>query len=94
MTFLQVPLCAGTYKESDISTIQREVQSLQKSLDHIAKSVDTSKFSIYADIPEFNTGAGGTIPPSLTVTADKPDIVIIDEKKKAAAIFELTPVRT
>ena len=46
--------------------------------------------SIYADIPEYNTEAGGTIPPSLTVTADKPDIVIIDEKKKAAAIFELT----
>ena len=59
-------------------------------VNYIAKSVDTSKFSIYADIPEFNTGAGGTIPPSLTVTSDKPDIVIIDEKKKAAAIFEFT----
>ena len=59
-------------------------------INYIAKSVDISKFSIYADIPEYNTEAGGTIPPYLTVTADKPDIVIIDEKKKAAAIFELT----
>ena len=59
-------------------------------VNYIAQSVDTSKFTIYADVPEFNTPAGGTIPPSLTVTSDKPDIVIIDEKTKAVAIFELT----
>ena len=59
-------------------------------VNYIAKSVDTSKFSIYADVPEYNTPAGGTIPPSLTVTSDKPDIVIIDEKTKAVAIFEFT----
>ena len=59
-------------------------------VNYIAQSVDTSKFSIYADVPKYNTPAGGTIPPSLTVTSEKPDIVIVDEKKKAVAIFELT----
>ena len=56
-------------------------------VNYIAQSLDTSKYSIHADVPEYNTLAGETIPPSLTVTSDKPDIVIIDEKKKAVAIF-------
>ena len=56
-------------------------------VNYIAQSEDTSKFSIHADLPEFNTPAGGTIPPSLTVTFDIQDLVIIDEKKREVAIF-------
>ena len=34
--------------------------------------------------------SGGTIPPYLMVTTQRPDIVIIDEKTKSVTIFELT----
>ena len=33
---------------------------------------------------------GGTLPPELCVTALKPDIVVVDEKKQEVHIFELT----
>ena len=36
------------------------------------------------------TDNGGTIPAELTITTDKPDIVIMDRKKKKVDIFELT----
>ena len=36
------------------------------------------------------TGNGGTIPSFLTITTDRPDIVILDRKSKTVDIFELT----
>ena len=56
----------------------------------IAKSVDTEKYQIYADVPGFQTPAGGTIPPDLLVTSDKPDICIIERKTKEVTLYELT----
>ena len=52
--------------------------------------MDKTKLRVYADIPGHQTSAGGTIPPALLITAEKPDIVIIDERKKVVNIFELT----
>ena len=37
-----------------------------------------------------STNAGGTIPPDILVTADRPDIVIIDKRNKTLNVFELT----
>ena len=42
------------------------------------------------DIPNCQTPAGGTLPPSLVVSTLRPDIVILDKKKKEVNIFELT----
>ena len=59
-------------------------------INYIASCVDETKLKVYADIPGHQTSAGGTIPPALMITAEKPDIVIIDERKKVVNIFELT----
>ena len=52
--------------------------------------IDTSKYTIYSDLPGQEAAGGGTIPPELCVTALRPDIVIIDPLKKELKIFELT----
>ena len=57
---------------------------------YICDSVDKSKFTLYSDIEGFKTETGGSIPASLTTTIDRPDIVIIDKKKRKVHIFELT----
>ena len=59
-------------------------------ISYIVSCVDRTKLKVYADIPGHQTSAGGTIPPTLMITAEKPDIVIVDEKKKTVNIFELT----
>ena len=59
-------------------------------LSYILKCLDTQRFKVYSDIDGFQTSNGGTIPPHILVTTLRPDIVIIDEKKKAISVFELT----
>ena len=51
--------------------------------------LDTDKYTVYSDIPGYTVG-GGSVPPELCVTAQKPDIVIQDKKNKHLHIFELT----
>ena len=58
-------------------------------VNYIVQSVDLSKYSVYSDIPGFTVG-GGSIPPELCITAQKPDIVIEDKKNKVIHLFELT----
>ena len=53
-------------------------------------SVDKSRFTVHSDIPGYQTSSGGSLPPSLTVSTLKPDIVIIDETAKKVMIYELT----
>ena len=53
-------------------------------------SVDKTRFTVYSDLPGYQTSNGGSLPPSMTVTTLKPDIVIVDEKNKKAVIYELT----
>ena len=49
-----------------------------------------TRFKVYSDLPGYQTSNGGSLPPSMTVTTLKPDIVIVDEHDKKAAIYELT----
>ena len=58
-------------------------------ISYIVNIVD-SKFLVYSDIPGHTAPGGGSIPPELCVTVQKPDIVIIDKVKKELHIFELT----
>jgi hypothetical protein len=53
-------------------------------------SLETTKFSVFSDLPGLEAAGGGTIPPEICVTNLKPDIVILDKKKKELHIFELT----
>ena len=57
---------------------------------YIYNCIDKSKFTVFTDINGYTTDNGGTIPPELTITSNKPDIVIIDSKSSSVAICELT----
>ena len=59
-------------------------------LNYMSSTFDKSKFQVFSDIPGQKTENGGTIPSFLTVTADRPDIVVLDKAKKAVYILELT----
>ena len=64
-------------------------------LQQITDKIDTNIFSFYSDLKDQTIG-GGTIPPDILVTAEKPDIVIIDRRvahisgKPTVIIIELT----
>ena len=58
-------------------------------LSYIVNIVDP-KFTVYSDIPGHTAPGGGSIPPELCVTVQKPDIVIIEKEKKEIHLFELT----
>ena len=53
-------------------------------------SIDRNRYKVYADIEGFRTNAGGTIPPEVLITTDRPDLVIVDEENKKVKTFELT----
>ena len=59
-------------------------------LNYIQSCLDTTKFTCYTDIEGHQVQGGGTLPPQLVVTPLKPDIVILEKKRKTLAIFELT----
>ena len=66
-------------------------------LEEITDRIDTSSFSFYSDLKDHSI-SGGTVPPEILVTAEKPDIVIIDNTaaritgigKSKVIIIELT----
>jgi hypothetical protein len=58
-------------------------------VNYVMKSLDTEKFTVYSDLPGYTVG-GGSIPPELCITAQKPDIVIQDTKSKVIHLFELS----
>ena len=57
---------------------------------YIVECVDTARFTVYSDIPGFQTPNGGSIPAAMCVTLLKPDVVIVDEKLRKVHMFELT----
>ena len=57
---------------------------------YIAQCIDRSRFEFYADIEGYKTPDGRTIPASICLTLDRPDIVIIDRKTSTLHIWELT----
>ena len=52
--------------------------------------METSRYTVYSDIPGYEAPGGGTIPPHLCVTALKPDLVIMDKISQQIHLFELT----
>ena len=56
----------------------------------LVHDLDKNRFQVYADLDGFRTASGGTVPPNVLVTAERPDLVIIDHEAKDIAIFELT----
>ena len=58
-------------------------------MNYVIECLDSSKFNVYSDIPGHMIGAG-SVPPEICITAQKPDIVIVDRKDKNIHIFELT----
>ena len=63
-------------------------------VNYVVKLIDTTKFSVFSDLPGHTVG-GGSIPPELCITVQKPDIVIQDKKTKSLHIFELSvPIET
>ena len=58
-------------------------------VNYIVNYVD-EKYTVYSDLPGHTAPGGGSIPPELCVTAEKPDIVILDKHKKTIHLFELT----
>ena len=59
-------------------------------LNYIAQCLDKTRYTCYIDIAGHQTPAGGTLPPSIIVSTLRPDIVIVDQKKKAVTVLELT----
>ena len=48
------------------------------------------KFTVFSDLPGHTAPGGGSIPPELCVTVQKPDIVILNKHMKKIHLFELT----
>ena len=59
-------------------------------LHYIDQCLDKNQFEVYVDIEEMKFQNVGTVPPKITVTPDRPDIVIVNNKSKESTIFELT----
>ena len=57
-------------------------------LKYVTDNITNPKYKVYTDLTNKQTINGGTIPPNLTVTPLRPDIVILDNK--SINIFELT----
>ena len=58
-------------------------------VNYVLECLDPSKYTIYSDLPGYTVG-GGSVPPEICITPQKPDIVIIDEKQKIMNIYELS----
>ena len=59
-------------------------------LNYIVSSVNTDRFTVYSDLEGHQVAGGGTIPPEICITGQRPDVVILDEEKKTINLFELT----
>ena len=58
-------------------------------INYIVSNVDP-KFTVFSDLPGHTAPGGGSIPPELCVTTQKPDIVILNKQAKTINLFELT----
>ena len=63
--------------------------SILKYIVSSLQEVKPANISCYADLPE-HTVNGGTVPPDILPTAERPDLVIVDDDHKSVLIGELT----
>ena len=56
----------------------------------ILKDEDIEDIEVYADLPDKQAPGGGTIPSDIVVTAERPDLVIVNKDMKEVQIYELT----
>lgn len=62
---------------------------------YLRQLVNTQDFESYADLENRLTVTGGTIPSNIIITAERPDLTIIDRENKTIYLFELTvPMET
>ena len=57
---------------------------------YVVNSIDTEKYTVFSDIPGHTAAGGGSVPPEICITAQKPDIVIVEKSLKSIHLFELT----
>ena len=76
-------------KEKEKRTDHRYAWRHNCIVNYIVNSCDKN-FTVYSDLPGHTAPGGGSIPPELCITVQKPDIVIIDKHKKDIHLFELS----
>ena len=59
-------------------------------LNYVAQCLDKKRFTCLVDISGHQTPSGGTLPADIIVSTLRPDIVIVDNKKKSVSVLELT----
>ena len=47
-------------------------------------------FELYVDLENLSAGNGGTIPPDILVTNQRPDLVLVNRQSRKIVLFELT----
>jgi len=52
--------------------------------------VDKKRFEVHADLPGHEAPGGGTVPCDILVTAERPDIVVIDRFMSTVTLIEVT----
>ena len=96
------PLCRGRQTTNHVLNIcpigkdtGRWTWRHNNVVNYIVSCVDKEKYTVYSDLPGHTAAGGGSIPPEICITVQKPDIVIIDKSSKDVHLFELTcPLET
>ena len=65
------------------------LSTILSGLHDVLSNHSKTTIKVYADLAGSNI-AGGTIPPNVLVTSQRPDLVLIDEAKKHILVMELT----
>ena len=64
--------------------------SILANLIRIIRPKVAEGMELFSDLPGFLAPGGGSIPPHVLVTTQRPDIFIVNESTRVAVVFELT----
>ena len=64
--------------------------SVLSNLIHLIRPNLVQGMELFSDLPGFLAPNGGSVPPHVLVTNQKPDIFIVNESSREAIVFELT----
>ena len=86
------PLQGETDDKSRLKHLQcgKRERPLDCIVSYVVNSIDTEKYTVFSDIPGHTAAGGGSVPPEICITAQKPDIVIVEKSLKSIHLFELT----